>query len=64
MENFCLHESNKKLFYEQLKSLLSTHPKLSITAKPYRPKRSLSQNSLSHVWYKEISDYLIRAVLH
>ncbi|ENM6468897.1 recombination protein NinB [Morganella morganii] len=61
MENFCLHESNKKLFYEQLKSLLSTHPKLSITAKPYRPKRSLSQNSLSHVWYKEISEYLIRA---
>ncbi len=48
MENFCLHESNKKLFYEQLKSLLNTYPKLSIAAKCYRPKRSLSQNALSH----------------
>ncbi|MDC9615839.1 hypothetical protein PSI19_18590 [Xenorhabdus khoisanae] len=59
MDNFCLHESNKKLFYENLKQLLDTHQKLSISAKPYKPKRSLSQNALSHVWYKQISDYLI-----
>ncbi|MDE9480007.1 hypothetical protein KKJ17_19955 [Xenorhabdus bovienii] len=59
MDNFCLHESTKKLFYANLKQLLATHPKLSISAKPYKPKRSLSQNALSHVWYKQISDYLI-----
>uniref|UniRef100_UPI0036DD6C64 hypothetical protein n=1 Tax=Photorhabdus sp. RM322S TaxID=3342825 RepID=UPI0036DD6C64 len=61
LENFCLHESTKKVFYENLKQLLATHQKLSISAKPYKHKRSLSQNSLSHVWYKEISDYLIKA---
>ncbi|MDE9443904.1 recombination protein NinB [Xenorhabdus bovienii] len=59
MDNFCLHESNKKLFYGSLKQLLATHQKLSISIKPYKPKRSLSQNALSHVWYKQISDYLI-----
>ncbi|MGJ0580878.1 hypothetical protein ACR71G_23310 [Xenorhabdus bovienii] len=59
MENFCLHESTKKIFYDNLKQLLATHQKLSISAKPYKPKRSLSQNALSHVWYKQISDYLI-----
>ncbi len=42
MDNFCLHESNKKLFYENLKQLLDTHQKLSISVKPYRKKRSLS----------------------
>ncbi|MDE9455668.1 hypothetical protein [Xenorhabdus bovienii] len=61
MDNFCLHESTKKLFYANLKQLLATHPKLSISVKPYKSKRSLSQNALSHVWYKEISDYLIKA---
>ncbi|MBD2798328.1 recombination protein NinB [Xenorhabdus sp. 18] len=59
MKNFCLHESTKKLFYDNLKQLLATHQKLSISARPYKPKRSLSQNALSHVWYKQISDYLI-----
>ncbi|MDX7992602.1 hypothetical protein [Xenorhabdus littoralis] len=60
IENFCLHESTKKLFYDNLKQLLATHQKLSISAKPYKPKRSLSQNNLSHMWYDEISKYLIR----
>lgn len=27
--------------------------------KPWREKRSLSQNALSHMWYSEISEYLI-----
>ncbi len=61
MENFFLHESTKKLFDNNVIELLKSHPKLSVTIKPYKPKRSLSQNSLSHVWYKEISDYLIRS---
>lgn len=61
LENFCLHESTKKLFDSNINELLQNHPKLSVTIKPYRKKRSLSQNSLSHVWYKEISDYLIKA---
>ncbi len=27
--------------------------------KPWRERRSLSQNALSHMWYSEISEYLI-----
>ncbi|MDE9565965.1 hypothetical protein KKI93_18355 [Xenorhabdus bovienii] len=61
MDNFCLHESNKKLFYGSLKQLLATHQKLSISIKPYKPKRSLPQNNLSHMWYDEISKYLIKS---
>ncbi|MBE8598098.1 hypothetical protein [Xenorhabdus sp. BG5] len=61
MDNFCLHESTKKLFYDNLKQLLATHQKLSISVNPYKPKRSLSQNNLSHKWYDEISKYLIKS---
>ncbi|MBE8597882.1 hypothetical protein [Xenorhabdus sp. BG5] len=61
MDNFCLHESTKKLFYDNLKQLLATHQKLSISVKPYRKKRSLSQNALSHKWYGEISAYLVKS---
>jgi len=28
--------------------------------RPWREKRSLNQNALSHMWYSEISDWLIR----
>ncbi|WP_237388402.1 hypothetical protein [Xenorhabdus sp. Sc-CR9] len=60
IENFCLHESTKKLFYDNLKQLLATHQKLNISIKPYKSKRSLPQNNLSHKWYDEISKYLIK----
>lgn len=61
LENFCLHESTKKLFVSNINELLKSHPKLSVTIKVYKPKRSLSQNNLSHKWYSEISKYLIQS---
>ncbi|MTC21839.1 MULTISPECIES: recombination protein NinB [unclassified Providencia] len=61
IENFCLHESTKKLFDSNINELLKSHPKLSVTIKVYKPKRSLSQNNLSHKWYSEISKYLIQS---
>ncbi len=61
IENFCLHESTKKLFDNSINELLKSHPKLSVTIKVYKPKRSLSQNNLSHKWYSEISKYLIQS---
>ncbi|WP_273761559.1 recombination protein NinB [Aeromonas hydrophila] len=33
---------------------------MRITVKPWREKRSLSQNALLHLWMDEISDFLIR----
>lgn len=41
------------------KSQISRWKCFRMVLKPWREKRSLSQNALSHMWYSEISEYLI-----
>ncbi|HBR4529137.1 YbcN family protein [Enterobacter roggenkampii] len=54
-----LHRGNLNAINQHLQSLLNDGQCFRLQLKPWREKRSLSQNSLSHVWYEEISAYLI-----
>lgn len=54
-----LHRGNLSAITQHLHPLLNDGQCFRLQLKPWREKRSLSQNSLSHVWYQEISDYLI-----
>ncbi|MBT0729536.1 recombination protein NinB [Rosenbergiella nectarea] len=45
---------------QQLSELLQSGDSYRIKVEPWRERRSLSQNSLQHLWYSEISRYLIR----
>ncbi|EAA8947761.1 hypothetical protein B6440_25015 [Salmonella enterica] len=55
-----LHRGNFAAIGQQLQSYLEDGQSFRLILKPWREKRSLSQNSLSHMWYAEISEYLIR----
>ncbi|MCI1672331.1 YbcN family protein [Citrobacter braakii] len=55
-----LHRGNLNAITQQLHPLLNDGQCFRLQLKPWREKRSLSQNSLSHVWYEEISAYLIK----
>lgn len=55
-----LHRGNFAAIGQQLLSYLEDGQSFRLILKPWREKRSLSQNSLSHMWYAEISEYLIR----
>lgn len=55
VENFCLHESTKKAFWEILKELLELKIPLRVDIKDYKKQRSKSQNALFHVWCEFIS---------
>ncbi|HCR0458369.1 TPA: hypothetical protein OMS79_004830, partial [Enterobacter hormaechei] len=54
-----LHRGNFAAIGQQIQPLLDAGQCFRLQVKPWREKRSLSQNALSHMWYKEISDYLI-----
>ena len=56
-----LHRGNLGAITQHLKPLLENGECFRLQLKDWREKRSLSQNSLSHVWYEEISDYLIKS---
>ncbi len=56
-----LHRGNFAAIGSQIQPLLDAGQCFRLQVKPWREKRSLSQNSLSHVWYEEISDYLIKS---
>ncbi|HFE7543069.1 YbcN family protein [Salmonella enterica] len=55
-----LHRGNFAAIGQQLQPYLEDGQSFRLILKPWREKRSLSQNSLSHMWYAEISEYLIR----
>lgn len=55
-----LHKSNFSAIGQQLQPLLDSGETYRLIIKPWREKRSLNQNALSHMWYSEISDWLIR----
>ncbi|MCI1898542.1 MAG: YbcN family protein [Enterobacter sp.] len=54
-----LHAGNFAAISNIIREQLATGKPLRLQVKEWREKRSLSQNSLSHVWYEEISEYLI-----
>lgn len=55
-----LHKTNFQAIGQQLQPLLESGECYRLIIKPWRDKRSLSQNSLSHMWYAELSAYLIK----
>jgi hypothetical protein len=59
MQEFILHETNKSQFWSVLKEKISTGKRWRIEMSEYRAKRSIPQNSLSHMWYAEISKQLV-----
>lgn len=56
-----LHKSNFNAIGQQLQPLLDSGECYRLIIKPWKDKRSLSQNSLQHLWYSEISAYLIKS---
>lgn len=60
-EGLRLHRSNFNAIGQQLQPLLESGDCYRLILKPWKDKRSLSQNALSHMWYTEISDYLIKS---
>ncbi|WP_312062280.1 YbcN family protein [Pantoea septica] len=55
-----LHRSNFNAIGQQILPMLDSGETYRLIIKPWREKRSLNQNALSHMWYSEISDWLIR----
>lgn len=56
-----LHSGNFAAIGKMLQEQLATGKPLRLQVKEWREKRSLSQNALSHMWYQEISEYLIKS---
>jgi len=54
-----LHKSNFNAIGQQILPMLDSGETYRLIIKPWREKRSLNQNALSHMWYSEISDWLI-----
>lgn len=61
MDDFCLHTSTFKQLGATLQILITSGKKYRVTVCEWREKRSLNQNALSHMWYGEISTYLIKS---
>ncbi|WP_038024560.1 recombination protein NinB [Tatumella sp. UCD-D_suzukii] len=55
-----LHTTNFQAIGQQLSELLQSGNSFRLKVEPWRERRSLSQNSMQHAWYAEISRYLIR----
>lgn len=60
-EGVRLHQTNFDAIGQQLQPLLAGGDCYRLIIKPWRDKRSLPQNALSHMWYGEISEYLLRS---
>ena len=54
-----LHRGNFTAIGQQIQPYLEDGKCFRMVLKPWREKRSLSQNALSHMWYSEISEYWI-----
>ncbi|MDR5611917.1 MAG: recombination protein NinB [Arsenophonus sp.] len=57
-DKLLFHESTKQSVWQTLKAVLATNQPHQLIIKPFRQTRSLSQNSLFHLWCAEISKYL------
>ncbi|HDI3035775.1 YbcN family protein [Cronobacter turicensis] len=55
-----LHKSNFTAIGKQIEPLLASGECYRLILRPWRETRSLSQNALAHMWFNEISAYLIK----
>ncbi len=55
---FLFHESTKDAAWQHLKEALATNKPHRVIIKPWTNRRSIPQNSLSHMWYAEIRRHL------
>ncbi|WLS77374.1 YbcN family protein [Erwinia pyri] len=60
VQDFCLHVSTMGQFTKQLFELVSSGKRWRIKITEWRDQRSIPQNSLQHMWYAELSAYLIK----
>lgn len=60
MQDFCLHKSTLGQFTKLIFDLVSSDKKYRIKFSAWRDQRSIPQNSLQHMWYAELSAYLIK----
>ena len=56
IDKFKLIAANKESLVQQLEVMLSLNEAVEVVARPWKIKRSLSQNSLYWRWLNEISD--------
>ncbi|MGK0735904.1 YbcN family protein [Yokenella regensburgei] len=56
-----LHNGNFAVIGQHLRPYLEDGQCFRLILKPWREKRSLPQNNLSHLWCEEISTYLIKS---
>lgn len=59
IDRFKLVTSNKDALVHQLTTMLSMSDAIEVVARPWKEKRSLSQNSLLWMWLTEISEQAI-----
>lgn len=55
IDKFKLISSNKNALIQQLEIMLTLHESVEVVARPWKTKRSISQNSLYWQWLNEIS---------
>ncbi|MBQ0955961.1 YbcN family protein [Serratia symbiotica] len=60
VQDFCLHKSTLGQFTKSIFELISSGKRYRVKISEWRDKRSLPQNSLQHMWYAELSAYLIK----
>lgn len=56
-----LHSNNFTAVGQRIRELLSGGGAYRLIIKPWRERRSLPQNATLHMWFGEISDYLIKS---
>lgn len=61
VEGIKLHRGNFAAIGQQIQPLLDAGQCYRLQIKPWRDKRSIPQNSTLHMWFGEISEYLIRS---
>ncbi|WP_392564987.1 hypothetical protein RHO13_01845 [Orbus wheelerorum] len=55
MDDLCLHQSNIKTIIKVLMDLVLSGKRYRLVIKIWKDKRSIDQNSLSHMWYDDIA---------
>ena len=55
MDDLCLHSSNVKSIFSTLIELVKSGKRYRLIIKVWKDKRTIDQNSLSHMWYTDIA---------
>ena len=55
MDDLCLHETNIKSIFNTLLELAKSGKRYRLVIKIWKDKRSINQNSLSHMWYEDLA---------